>query len=406
MNNILNLLEPVLDDTSIIRYEYHNILPYSSTSFDNNDEIRIPLHQQDVLSLPSESRIFLQGTLQKGNVDAYGENDGLSNNAMAHLFSEIRYELNGIVVDRVRNPGITSLMKGLASFTNQEITRLSNSSFHLENRTAKEFSYCVPLKLLLGFAEDYKKILLNVKQELILVRSRTNNNAFIDTLDKLNLTLTLTTVQWQVPFVNVNDENRLQMMTLLKKNIPIQISFRSWEMYEYPNIPSTTSSISWPIRMTSNQEKPRFLIVGFQTNRNENLKANPSVFDHCGIRNMRLFIGAESYPYTPLEAKFATKQIAVLFENFLSFRKQYYFNNEHYDVGQASITIEEFITSFPLWVIDCSRQSEVIKGGAVDVRLEIDASKNFPANTTAYSLIIYDRLIEYTPFSGIVRQLI
>lgn len=404
MSNILNLLDPIIEDDSIVRYEYHNILPYSSTSLDNNDEIRIPIHQQDVLTLPAESRIYISGTLAKGAAAVYGANDGLSDNAMAHMFSEIRYELNGIVVDRVRNPGITSLLKGLVSFTSQDISRMSNSSFRVHSKTEAAFSYCIPLKILLGFAEDYKKVLLNVKQELVLVRSRTNNNAILDAADNLQITIKLNTVQWQVPFINVNDANRLRMMTLLEKNAPIKIPFRCWDLYEYPNIPTSSSTISWPIRMTSNQEKPRFVIVGLQTNRSENKKVSSSLFDHCSIRSMRLFIGSDSYPYSPQEAKFGSKQVATVYENFVNFRKQYYFNNE-IEAGHVSVSLGDFIGSYPIWVIDCSRQSDLIKSGAVDVRLDIDASANFPANTTIYCLVINDRLIEYVPFSGIVRHL-
>lgn len=65
MMNILNVEESILDDESITRYEFHTLLPYSSTSVNNNDEIRIPLHQQDILTLPCESRIYIEGTLKK-----------------------------------------------------------------------------------------------------------------------------------------------------------------------------------------------------------------------------------------------------------------------------------------------------------------------------------------------------
>lgn len=404
MNNILNLLEPALDDNSLTRYEFHNLLPYSSANLDNNDEIRIPLHQQDVLTLPSESRIHMQGTVQKVDAAAYAAGDGLCDNAMAHLFSEIRFELNGVVIDRVRNPGIATLLKGLVSFKTQDLTRQSNSSFVVEDKTSAAFSFCIPLKNLLGFAEDYKKVLLNVKQELILVRSRTNTNALRDTVGDKEITLTLKQVHWQVPFINVNDTYRLQFMELLQKNIVIQLPFRSWEIYEYPGIPATSSTISWPIRMASNQEKPRFLIAAFQTNRSETTTADASVFDHCNVRNMRLFIGAESYPYSPIEANFGTKQIANLYENFANFRKQYYSPGDD-KARNPCLTLAKFLTSYPIWVIDCSKQSEVVKTGAVDIRLEVEATANFPANTTAFVLIISERLVEYVPFSGIVRHL-
>ena len=32
-----------------------------------------------------------------------------------------------------------------------------------------EFNFCITLKMLMGFAEDYTRIVLNVKQELILL---------------------------------------------------------------------------------------------------------------------------------------------------------------------------------------------------------------------------------------------
>lgn len=47
----------------------------------------------------------------------------------------------------------------------------------------------------------------------------------------------------------------------------------------------------------------------------------------------------------------------------------------------------------PLFTIDYSRQSENLKSGPVDVRLEIETSQDIPSNTSAYCLIIDDRLV-------------
>lgn len=403
--NILNVEESILDDESITRYEFHTLLPYSSTSVNNNDEIRIPLHQQDILTLPCESRIYIEGTLKKGSKDAYQYGDGLSDNAMAHLFREIRYELHGIVIDLVRNPGITSCLKGLVSLTENESERYKNSSYALDDPERREeaFSFCVPLKLLLGFAEDFKKILINVKQELVLVRSRTNLNALIDSVGDKDLSLTLNTVQWQVPFISVNDSYRLKLLGTLKKNIPLPIAFRSWQLYEYPNIPSSTSSMNWPIRMVSSKEKPRFAIIGFQTERSESKTKSCNVFDQCSIRQIRLFIGSECYPYNPLQADFDKHHFAQLYENYANFRKQYYMTGD--DGTAPSISSYKFLNFTPIWVIDCSRQNELVKTGGVDIRLEITAKQNFPAKTTAYCLLISDCLFEYTPLTGIIHKI-
>ena len=64
---------------------------------------------------------------------------------------------------------------------------------------------------------------------------------------------------------------------------------------------------------------------------------------------------------------------------------------------------QEFKEHAPLFVIDCSRQNDTLKTGTVDIRLEIEASANFPANTAAYCLVIHDRLVTYNPLKNEVK---
>lgn len=66
-------------------------------------------------------------------------------------------------------------------------------------------------------------------------------------------------------------------------------------------------------------------------------------------------------------------------------------------------TFEQFLLR-PLFAFDCSRTEESIKPGMVDVRLEIEASQNIPANTSAYCMIIHDNLVRYSPFTSAVHR--
>jgi len=66
------------------------------------------------------------------------------------IFDEIRYELNGMEIDRSRNLGITSLMKGYATFSNEIAYSLHNAGFIDSNDTAKSlmtddgyFNFCI-----------------------------------------------------------------------------------------------------------------------------------------------------------------------------------------------------------------------------------------------------------------------
>ena len=63
------------------------------------------------------------------------------------------------------------------------------------------------------------------------------------------------------------------------------------------------------------------------------------------------------------------------------------------------------MNNVPLVVIDCSRQNDSLKNAPVDVRLEFESTAIFPENTSAYCLILHDRVVEYNAVSGNVRKL-
>ena len=79
---------------------------------------------------------------------------------------------------------------------------------------------------------------------------------------------------------------------------------------------------------------------------------------------------------------------------YASFQKMYY-EKEIKPILKKG----EYIQHAPLVVIDCSKQNESLKQAPVDVRLEFEAKENFPAQISAYCLILHDRLIEYNPIS-------
>ncbi|KAL6416751.1 hypothetical protein ACFW04_013174 [Cataglyphis niger] len=85
---------------------------------------------------------------------------------------------------------------------------------------------------------------------------------------------------------------------------------------------------------------------------------------------------------------------------YSKFRKTYY----GCDKDQALFNLVKFKTFGPIVVIDCSRQNELIKSATVDVRIEFDCKENVPSNTTAYCLIIHDRVVEYNPLTNVVTK--
>lgn len=398
MGDILHVNSIVRSDESITGIQYHSYSPYT-TSFNYNDEIRIAIQQQDLYTLPSESYIYLEGELRRKVATDATEIPKLVNFATAHLFNDIRYEINGFEIDRCKNAGIAGVMKGYPSLSPGDQCVLDTSGFNLDTAATGLFEFRIPLKLLLGFAEDYKKIVMNVKQELILVRNRNDINCFVGPHD--NLKWVINKVQWKIPHVQVSDTTKLMLLKTIERNHPIPLAFRSWDLYEYPTLPVADKHM-WSIKTSNHLNKPRYVIVGFQTDSDRVIGKNASNFDHCNITDIKVHLNAESFPYESMNLNFESNKYMQAFINFAMFKKIYY--NNQYNFQNTYFKYDDFKAKGSLFVIDCSRQNEAIKSSMVDIRLEITAKANFPAKTTAYCMIIHDNIITYNPFTNIVNR--
>ncbi|KAJ8913392.1 hypothetical protein NQ315_008785 [Exocentrus adspersus] len=322
---------------------------------------------------------------------------------MEYLFDEIRYELTGVVVDRVRNPGITSTIKGLLSFTTNECERYHHSGWNqVENPIVVNgqgyFSVNIPMKNLMGIFEDFKKILVNVRQELVLIRSSTDMNAIVTTNVHEKAHVELYKVMWRMPHVQVADIEKLRLLKYIENGRDLEIAFRSWELHEYPVLQQTTRH-TWNVKATNQLEKPRFVILPLQTDRKGINTKNSSHFDHCDLRSVKLYLNSDTYPYDNLIFDFVKNHTSILYEMYAQFQQAYYYKN----CSEPSLTYKDFLLKAPLFVIDCSRQNESLKSGSVDIRLEFETDKNVPENTTAFCLILHDRLVKYNALSNTVK---
>ncbi|XP_011858239.1 PREDICTED: uncharacterized protein LOC105555809 [Vollenhovia emeryi] len=253
--------------------------------------------------------------------------------------------------------------------------------------------------MFLGFCENYKRVVINARHELILIRARTDNNSIKED-SKTEPEIELLKVQWRMPHVMLNEANKLSLLRALESGRYLSMSFRSWELYEYPLLQSTTRH-SWAIKSATQLEKPRYVIFALQTGRKNIMSEDASVFDDCNLTNVKLYLNSEFYPYDDPNLDFKKNKYAILFDMYARFRKAYY----GYDCYETLCNVTTFLTNGPFVVIDCARQNESIKSATVDVRIEFDCKENVPANTTAYCLILHDRVIEYCPLSNVVRKI-
>lgn len=402
--NILDISSSPVYDNTIDGIEFHSYKPYVTT-FNRNDEIRIPINQQDLYLLPSASTLYLEGIVNVHKRDTKDKATSVqfTNNPLLYLFQDIRYELNGVEIDKVKNAGITTTMKSLISMNESEAKMSKAWGWDIngtKNVQGGSFSASIPLSNILGFAEDYKKVIINCKHELILLRSNTNLNALKLNTGEVVDNIEIHKIVWRVPHVKVSDKERINFLKMLEKDRPIQLVYRNWDLYEYPLLPKTTKH-TWSIKTSSQIEKPRYIIVGFQTNRKSNAGADMSQFDHCNMRDVKVYLNSTYFPYESLHVNFNDNKIALLYEQYVRFQQSYFGRRT-----EPLLSAKEFKEIAPLFVIDCSRQIDNLKSGpVVNVSVELESNEEIPDHTSAYCLILNDCIVEYKPLTNIVKKI-
>lgn len=399
--SILNLTEPFTFDNSIESFEYHSYKPYV-TSFNFNDEIRIPINQQDLYLLPSASTLYVEGTITAYNRQTKEKVKTVlfTNNPVLHLFQDIRYELNGIEIDKIKNAGVTTTMKSLVSMNELEASMSKVWGWDVKGtkNTNGSFSASIPLSKVLGFAEDYNKIIINCKHELILLRNNTDLNTIKLNANEYIDNISISKIVWRMPHIKVSDRERLSLLKCLERDRAIQLAFRNWDLYEYPLLPET-SKHSWAVKTSSQIEKPRYVIIGLKTARKNAADKDMTIFDHCYLRDVKVFLNSTYFPYESFDVSFPAERYAILYEQYAKFQQSYYNR-----VQAPLLSPHDFVTIAPLFVIDCSRQNETLKTGSVDVRVELECEEDIPNQTSAYCLILNDSIVEYKPLSNITRK--
>lgn len=161
---------PIIQRDDIVSQQYHTYTPYS-TSFNNNDEVRITIQSQDLYVLPSESYLHIEFAVsKKGNLPIVAKEAHFAYLFITHLFSEMRYELNGFEIDRCKKPGITCILKHVTACKHVDKSEYEMcGQYGYKEISATTYEMVLPLRFFFGFCEDFNKIILNSKHELILV---------------------------------------------------------------------------------------------------------------------------------------------------------------------------------------------------------------------------------------------
>ncbi|XP_065651183.1 uncharacterized protein LOC136079373 [Hydra vulgaris] len=356
-SKVLHFTEDPIVDNGIERYEEHEYEPINGTNLNSSGEIRINIEQQDLFTLPSKARIT--------------------------------YQLSNQVIEAVYYPGQATTMLGMLNYANdfqlaQGLNQLwykdatstavladntgfaTRQAYLIQKPTTKgTFSFCVPLRHIFGFCDDYDKIIYGVKHTITLVRQSDDNAIFrlaAAAAGKVNLNK----ISLFMPNLTPSDKETYELIKKIERKVTIPTS----------------------------PENPRYVIVGFQTNRSTgDQTVNASIFDHCDLKNMYIMLNNNyRYPAVDFNLSFPNQQISRIYREAFVFKEKFYGMNEL--IANSNISPSDYRDLYPLFVFDISKQSERLKSSTIQVQIRATFNTAVPANTQAYALVLSDRMME------------
>ena len=434
MADILQITEDIPVDDSIYEYEYKEYNPITGTDL-NRGSIVITIESQDIYTHPAESFLNIEGQLIKNNDNNYLINDEITliNNGIMYLFSDVRYHLASHEIEVLQNPGHASAMLGMLKYPDDfnksqglnqgwapdsgTGTPVSDENIGFKirqnyiinmpegNNNKGTFSFKIPLKHFLGFCEDYKKVLYGMQQRLTLTRTGHNNAILKGNAAAGGVAddgkIRIDKISWFMPHVIPSDAYRLQLDKIIERKEKIPVGYRMLQCDNIP-VPAQIGTFTWRLGVKSSPDIPRFIIIGFQTDKNNNQTTNPAIFDHCSVRNIYVTLNAKRYPDIDYENDFRINKFSRIYGDAAIFRKKFYNMDEL--ISNSGINPENYKNLFPLFVFDVTKQSEKLKTSVSDIHIKASFNRtpgvgggtaNPPNNTIAYAVIISDRLFHF-----------
>jgi len=149
-----------------------------------------------------------------------------------------------------------------------------------------------------------------------------------------------------------------------------------------------TRNFTWRLSVKSAAEKPRWIIVAFQTDKSGNQEHNPSILYHCNHTNMLVMLNSRRYPELMIQT-LLSKKFSRVFGDAAAFRTK--FCNVEDLVSNPNITPADYKELFPMFVFDVTKQSEKLKNSVTDIQIKAQFSENVAANTEAFAVVISDK---------------
>ena len=132
-----------------------------------------------------------------------------------------------------------------------------------------------------------------MKHSLTLIR-KTDDDAIFRAAAAGAGKVSLDKISWFMPDVIPADAEKFSIYKTIESKVKLPVAYRTrqCDMLSFPE----SRSFTWRLSVKTAPEKPRFIIVGFQTAKDGDQTKNPSTFDHVNLKNAYVTLNSDRYP--------------------------------------------------------------------------------------------------------------
>ena len=149
------------------------------------------------------------------------------------------------------------------------------------------------------------------------------------------------------------DAEKFSIYKTIESEVKQPVAYRARQC-DMLSVPESTS-FTWRLSVKTAPEKPRFIIVGFQTAKDGDQTQNPSTFDHVNLKNSFVTLNSDRYTVVDYNLSFANQILSRVYGVTALFGVKFFVMDEF--ITQSNITPSDYKTLYPLFTFDVSKKN-------------------------------------------------
>ena len=141
-----------------------------------------------------------------------------------------------------------------------------------------------------------------------------------------------------MPHVIPADAEKFSIYKTIEAKVKVPVAYRT-RQGDMLSVPESTS-FTWRLSVKTAPEKPRFIIVGFQTAKDGDQTKNPSTYDHVNLRSAYVMLNSDRYLAVDYNLSFANQTFSRVYGDAALFGVKFFGMDEL--ITQSNITPSDY----------------------------------------------------------------